>query len=489
MTEATKDHSTLVQTILTGTRWATIFRLLGQIVSWLCTLVVVRYISPSDYGLNAMLESPLVVLTLLSTLGLDSALVQNKNMDAEHLRSVFGWLLLVNVTLFLVLFFGSPILAFYYHEPRLAMLAKVVAVIYLFVPFRVIPNALMDRNLDFRLKAQVEVIATISTAVLTLVMAYFGAGVWALVLGMLTNRLLSAIALMLMKPWFIWPKFKIKETLHFFSFGGLVTLSGLFLLLSDMVITVIAGPRLGAVTLGFFSVGAQFAQLPLSKGTPIINQTMLPAFSKFQGDPKAATYYLDRLLGVAALLFVPLLVGLACVSKPFVLVVLGEKWLGCVLPIQIMSLAMIFRLCISLYKSVITSMGRGETILFLGVAQFVTLLIITLIMRNFGLIGLIFGWAGTECLVTMTAVQMSKKVLHTSYAGLFRTLRPALLSAVAMAVCVLGLSRILKTNSNLTSLVLQVILGGVVYYLVLYRFFSDQLNIALRAILGNRIRT
>jgi len=134
-------------------------------------------------------------------------------------------------------------------------------------------------------------------------------------------------------------------------------------------------------------------------------------------------------------------------------------------------------------------MGRGETILFLGVAQFVTLLIITLIMRNFGLIGLIFGWAGTECLVTMTAVQMSKKVLHTSYAGLFRTLRPALLSAVAMAVCVLGLSRILKTNSNLTSLVLQVILGGVVYYLVLYRFFSDQLNIALRAILGNRIRT
>ncbi len=51
-------NSQIVDKVLSGARWATVLRLTGQAVSWLSTIIVVRYISPDDYGLNAMLEAP-----------------------------------------------------------------------------------------------------------------------------------------------------------------------------------------------------------------------------------------------------------------------------------------------------------------------------------------------------------------------------------------------------------------------------------------------
>src|SRR5690349_18431713 len=150
------ESSEIVDRVLSGARWATVLRFAGQAISWLSTIIVVRYISPEDYGLNAMLEAPLELLGLLCTFGLDLALVRARHIEDHELRSVFGWLLLINGLLFLAYFFGAGLIASYFHEPRLETLAKVLAFVFLLTPFRVIPNALLDRNLKFKLRASAE---------------------------------------------------------------------------------------------------------------------------------------------------------------------------------------------------------------------------------------------------------------------------------------------------------------------------------------------
>ena len=139
--------------ILAGARWATVLRMVAQIISWTCTIFVVRFISQEDYGLNAMLEAPAELLLLVSTFGLDTALVRARSVGQAELRSTFGWLLLVNGTLFVAYFFSSGLIADYFNEPRLEQLAKVLAFVFLFVPFRVIPNAMLDRELKFKSRA------------------------------------------------------------------------------------------------------------------------------------------------------------------------------------------------------------------------------------------------------------------------------------------------------------------------------------------------
>lgn len=481
------DHSELVDKILTGARWATVLRLGAQIFSWLSTIIVVRFLSPDDYGLNSMLSSPLILMMLLSTLGLEAALVQAKNIRHDELQSTFGWLLIVNSLLFLAYFFGGALLAAYFNEPRLISLAQVLSVIFLLVPFRVIPNAILDRDLDFKLRAQLEITSSVIAAISTVLMAYFGAGVWALVVGVVVSKTLLAILLMIYKPWFIVPKFNLTITKRMMYVGGIITLSGFLALLSDQLITLVAGPILGASLLGIYGVSSELASLPLSKFMPVINQTMLPAFARFQEDRSAATHYLEKLLGVTSLAFIPMMVGMACIADTLVLTVFGEKWASSILPLSIMSLGMAFRMMALQLKTVLTSLGRADLSLKAHLLQLILLLPLTIYTMQYGVIGLMWAWVITELFVMLATVQMSKSVLDVTFIGLFSCYRPALVSSALMAVSVLSSKALLDNQYNIFVLLIELLAGVVSYYLATRFIFFTQFQIAFKTIFGNRL--
>ena len=480
------DHSQLVDKILTGARWATVLRLGAQIFSWVSTIIVVRFISPEDYGLNSMLSSPLILMMLLSTLGLEAALVQAKNINRDELQSTFGWLLVVNGLLFASYFFGGALLASYFHEPRLELLAKVLAFIFLLVPFRVIPNALLDRELDFKLRAQLEITASLIAALATVLLAYFGAGVWALVIGVVVNKSLLAILLMIFKPWFILPTLHLATAKRMMVVGGIITLSGFLALLSDQLITLIAGPTLGATVLGIYGMSAELASLPLSKFMPVINQTMLPAFARFQEDRAAATHYFEKLLGVTSLAFMPMMVGMACIADTLVLTIFGGKWASSIVPLVIMSLGMAFRMLTLQLKTVVTSMGRADLSLKSHLLQLLLLLPLTVYTMRYGVLGLMIAWVITEFVVMIVTTQMCKSVLDVTFSSLLRSYRPALLSSALMALLVLGSKTTFGNQAHVVGLLIELLVGVVSYYLATRLIFKQQFTIAFRTIFGKR---
>jgi len=484
MLENNADHTELVQNILSGARWVTIFRTSAQIFSWISTLIVVRFLTPEDYGLNSMLESPLVIVMLFSTLGLDLALVQRKQLSINELRSTFGFLLILNGLIFLSFFFGGTLLASYFNEPRLTLLSKVLAFIFLLIPFRVVPNALLDRDLNFKLKAKVELIASVLTATSTLTLAYLGFGVWSLIIGVLINRTSQALLLMIIKPWFIWPSFNFEPIWRMMAFGSVLTLSGLFAMTSDMLITLLAGPHIGTEMLGIYGVAATFAMLPLAKGMPIINQTMVPAFSKFQESRSSSTYYHRKLLGAVTIIFIPVIIGTASVAHAFILTIAGSNWEQSILPLQIMSIGITFRMSTILYTPVITSMGRADLRLKLSVLQLSFLLPLTFITMDHGVVALMIAWVSTEFIVMLATIELSKRVIDSSFKHFIATLTPALLPALIMAIGINAVKPILINQHLLAALLIQVLVGGFIYLLTIRLFFRKQLLITKHAIFG-----
>ena len=481
-----QDHSELVSKILTGARWATVLRMGAQIFTWLSTLIVIRFLSPEDYGLNSMLASPLILMLLLSTLGLEAALVQTKSIKQDNLQSIFGWLLILNGVLFLAYFSGGAVLAAYFNEPRLDLLAKVMAFIFLLVPFRVIPNALLDRDLDFKLRAQLEMTVSVIAAITTVILAYVGAGIWALVIGVLVSKLLLTILLMFFKPWFVLPKLKITDTERIMFVGGFVTVSGFLTLLSDQLINLAAGPVVGAAMLGVYGMSSELASLPLAKLMPVINQTMLPAFAKFKDNRDSATYYLEKVLGLTTLAFIPMMVGMACVADTLVLTLFSEKWAPSIVPLAIMSLGMIFRMTTLQLKTVMVSMGRADLPLKSNALQLAVLLPLTLYAMNYGVLELTVAWVVTECLVMLVTVQMSKRVFDTTFKRMLRCFRPAILSSMAMAVCVLGVKALFVNQAGMSVLLSAIAAGVVSYYLAARFFFPKEFQIAFKTVFGER---
>ena len=479
-----QDHknAAIIRQILSGARWAVILRLTAQIISWLSTIVVVRFISTSDYGLNAMLETPLEFLFLLCTFGLDIALVRAKNLEHDELRSTFGWLLVINGILFLTYFFGGKLISGYFNEPKLDLLAKVVAFVFLILPFRVIPDALLDRDLKFKLKATIELISSVIAAATTLILAVMGGGIWALVTGMLTNRIVLAILLMIVQPWFMIPSLRVAPARKMIAFGGIMTLASAVAVTGNMLPVLIAGPTLGSELLGIFVVAMQFSLLPLAKIMPVINPLIFPAFSKFQGQPVAIANYLEKSFGIAALVLLPIMVGIACVAEEFVLTILGEKWSLVVMPLTILSLFMPFRGATSFIRQVMGGIGRADIALKSTIVAWTLFFSMILIGSNYGIIGLVVAILITEPIVTLATVQMSKRVINTSITKIAHSLRPAITSSGLMAISVLSVKFLLGQGQGQgwIRLFVEIAVGVVIYLLVLRVFFRSHLESTIK---------
>lgn len=481
-----QDHSELVNKVITGVRWAAVLRMAGQSFSWLSTLIVIRFLSPTDYGLNSMLQSPLEVIMCLTTLGLDIALVQSSKLEETEIRSVFGWLLVINGVLFLAYFFGGTLLANYFKEPRLDILAKILALIFLLVPFRVIPNALLDRELKFKLRAQVDLSATICATLLTLGMAVMGAGVLALVLGVIASRAIAVILLMVFEPWFVKPSLHYATAHRLMVFGGLTAVTGVVGMMSGAVLSLIAGRQLGAELLGIYAVSAEFAMWPLSKVLPVMNLSLVPAFSKFQSQRDVATHYWVKGIGFAALVLVPAMIGMACIADAFVHTILGDKWSDAAVPLALLSIMMLLRFVTQLLRPVMTSMGRPDLSLKSYLFMLVVLPPAALVGVRYGVFGLVVALLVTEIIWTLVTVQLSKKVLDISYAAILRSMRPALLSSAIMAVCVLGARYLAGNSGGGANLLLGVGVGAVSYYLALRLLFPDKLQDTILLVFGKR---
>jgi len=479
---ANQDNSEIVKKILSGARWATALRLIAQSVSWLCTIFVVRFISQEDYGLNAMLESPLEFLFLLSTFGLDTALVRAHSVRREELQSTFGWLLLINGALFLAYFFGSTLIAAYFNEPRLESLAKVLAFVFLIVPFRVIPNALLDRELKFKLKAFAELATSIVTSIVTLILAMLGAGIWALITGVILARTMHMVLLMILQPWFMRPRLVFSEVRGLMSFGGTMTLASAIAVTGYMLPAMIAGPRLGPEALGVFAVSLQFALLPLAKVMPVIQPIIFPAFSKFQGQRAAVAGYMEKSIGFAALILLPPMVGLACVSREFVPVVLGEKWLAAAIPLALLSLSVPFRGLTSFVRQVMGGVGYAGLTLKSTAITWIVFFSLIVIGVNHGVPGLVTAVLVTEPLIAIVTIGLCKQAMDTSYSRIARALIPAVSCCTLMSISVLGAREVFSEQSKAIMLSVEVIIGAIVYVAALRILFSQQFADAIRLI-------
>lgn len=476
-----QQNSAIISKILHGARWATLLRLLGQLVNWACTIFVVRFISTADYGLNAMLETPLELLFLLSVFGLDLALVQSKKLSEGELRSAFGWLLLVNCGLFLAYFFGGKMLAVYFDTPRLEPLAQVLAFVFLTIPFRVIPNALLDRELKFKLKASVDLFSSIVTAVVTLLLAVMGAGIWALITGVLLNRVLAIVVLSFLHPWFIRPELRFSVVRGMMAFGGTMTIASAIAMLSNMLPVMVAGPKLGPELLGVFVVAFQFALLPLSKTMPIVNGIVFPAFSKFRDQPDAVAGYLLKSLSVAALVIVPLLVGTACVAREFVLVVLGAQWADAIVPLALLSLAMPFRGTSSFIRQVMAGIGHAQIALKSTLINIGVFLPAVVLGSNYGILGVVVAVLVTEPLVTVVTTWMSGRIIDISLFKIASGMRAGILCSLLMAVAVLAVREFVPLP-GLEKLLLEIAVGAASYLLALRTFFRADLDGALKVL-------
>ena len=473
-------EKSLRQLVLDGVVWFTAAKFLSQAISWASTVYVMRILSPSDYGLMAMAWVYIGFISLFNEAGLGAAIIQRKDLSQSDLSSICWGVLVINLALCLFALLSASLVASFYEEPRVADVLRVGSIAFIIRGVSLVPNNILARDLAFSKQSQADLSANISSAVATLWLAMEGFGVWSLVLGILLRDVVKSLLSFVFHPWKPSLSFSFSKVKGLVQFGAKVATARVLWYLSANADLLIAGKMLGKTQLGYYSVAAQLAAIPVDKIVSTITYVAFPALSKVQDDPSTLRRYFLKIVKVVAFAMFPACWGIYLLAESAVPLFLSEKWLPAVLPLQILSMVAACRAIQAINAPLEMAVGRAG-IALLNVTIIGSVMALSFFVgSSYGLEGLAYAWLAFPFVFLITT-SITVRLIGLSLAEYFKGLTHPFLGTGFMVLAVLTGQKLLP--EGFAAQVGGSVLLGIASYLLYYVLFNRQMLVEVRSTL------
>ena len=467
-------------------RWMAGMRFFSQIFTWAATLIVIRLLSPEDYGLFAFAAVVIGLLDILDDMGLASAIVKKKELTDKYVEQIFGMMIIFNIGFYALLYTSAPLVSGFYEDIRLETIIEVLGLQVLIRTFFYIPNAMMRRDMDFRRISLIQFVAVVGQSITILVLAYKGFGVWSLVYGSLVATLVQTLGSMMVSGYLCKPNFSFKGAGEALSFGGLITVHRVLYYIYNSADAAIMGKMVGQRALGFYSVAMQISCMPIDKFMMILNEVGFSAFSTIQDDQQKMNELLRKAVRLLALLVFPVFLGMSCTAPELVAVLLGEKWMPVAVPLQIVSAVMALKM-MNITDPLLFAMGRpdiGVKALAIGCVIMPTAFYIG---AGWGLVGISLAWLiayPPYFYISMRIVLSTIGIKFGTYVREFAY--PALFSGIMYAMVTLAREIISPHIGNTALELIMLIFVGAVTYVALVLAFQRDTVMQLYSMIRSR---
>lgn len=450
-----------------GVIWSAIERFSVQGIQFILTIIIARLVSPSDYGLIAMLGIFLAIAQTFIDSGFSNALIQKQDRTETDFSTVFYFNIVVGIIVYLLLYLCSPFIASFYNEPKLDLITKVVGLNLIISSFSVVQRAKLTIALNFKLQAVASLIAVVISGVVGVYMAYVGYGVWAIAVQALLNNFLNTLLLWIVAKWmpgicFSWESFK-----GLFGFGSKLLMADLLNTIYLNLYSLVIGKRFSATLLGYYNRTSTIAQFPSINISSIVNRALFPILCEVQNDDEKLLDTYKKAIRITAYCIFPLMTTMLCLAKPFILVALGEKWLPSSELLQILCLAYFMTPIMILMFQVLNVKGRSDYSLkaeFYKKGSSIALLFITM---PFGVKIMCWGLVIYAVCDFLIMIFFLKKVLnHITLKEHFKLLSPI------VGICILMAIFLLFTLFIISNPILK-ILAGIFIAIICFWGFSS----------------
>lgn len=379
-----------------GTAWFTAARLCSKLLSWGVTLVLARWLAPADYGLFAMALAVIGFLELFQEVGLGSAIIQRQDLSRPRLNA-FAWIVLgLSLAVTGAAFAMAELAAWYYREPRLVGLIRLLSGAFLLHAMAMVPYNLLTKELDFRRRSLAETCGAVFAAAVVLQLAYLGYGVWALAAGNLAGAAVRTVGVLIAGRWVPGLDVSFVGMRGVLTFGLHVTGRDAVKTLSQVVNTAIIGRLLGSGALGLYSMASSLGTGPLHQlSTSVIQQFSLPVFSKLQTDEVQLRRYFLKISKYLAVLTLPTNVGMALVSLDVITVLLSDKWAGAAGLVEVFCVGGLCYVMSLPSTSLLTARGRASRVFRTYLVSSVVVAAALLVGTRFDLAGVAIAYLAT----------------------------------------------------------------------------------------------
>lgn len=454
-----------------GLKWSAIDRIATQGIQLIVMLFLGRMLGPEAFGLVGMLAIFIAISQTFVDSGFGNALIRKKDVSDTDYSTVFYFSILVAALLYAILLFAAPIIAEFYSIKELVNILRVLSVTLFFNAISVVPRTILCINLDFKTQTLASLISVTLSCMLAILLAYNNFGAWSLVYQTLSFSVLNALLLIFLCSWKPRIEFSIKSFRELFSFSSRLLLSSLINAIYGNIYQMVIGKVFTINQVGIFSQAKVLTYTPAMTLSGIIARVVYPMLSKMQGEESKLTEAYLLTLRLNCVVSFPFFLGLAVVSKPFILLVLGVEWEVVSSLMSILCLGYMLMPIHSANLNVLQVKGRSDLFLRLEIIKKLVLTLILFITVPMGVTAICIGISVQSYLALLINTYYTKEVSDIKISMQVRTiLKPLFIASLCTLV---GSFWLLVLDDNLSQVVIVLITSLSSYIYLIFKLDSE----------------
>ena len=348
--------------LLHSFKWSALGEIASKVLPPLFYIITARLLTPEDFGVVATSAMVVAFASILWEAGLSKALIQNQEHDNLQKMSniVLYTNMVLSVLLYIVLFFSADSIASFFHDERVADVLQISGLSLIIGSLMSVQTALLQKDFGFKKLFYSRFVGAIIPGIVSVALAYYGYGYWALVYGTIASMILQALILWKISPWRPSYGYDLAVAKKMFHFSKWVLLSALlswFFIWGDIFVL---GFFFTSHELGLYRTGNYFVGAVIGLVTAPIVPVMYSYFSKIQHDKESVKRALLLSSKVVSFFVLPIGVGLYIVQNPLSDLIFGEKWIGIASVIGMLALTHSIAWIIGLNVEAYRSIGRPD---------------------------------------------------------------------------------------------------------------------------------
>lgn len=357
------------------------------------TVVLARMLTPDAYGLLGMVMAVIAFAGLFRDLGLSTATIQRKNLNAAQVSMLFWLNVVIGFGLTITLALSSPLVVWFYDRPELKWMTVVLGVNILISSLGAQHSALLTRNMQFKKLSIARITSALANFIVALIGAIYGLEHWALVWGAVAASFSYSLLVWLFSGWKPGLPTRNTGSREMVHYGLNLTGFEFVNYFSRNLDNILIGKVLGSDILGFYSRAYQLIMFPISNIRTPLASVALPGLSSIQSEKVRFRSYYIQLLGILSLVTMPIAAFTYAASDPIVRVVLGEKWLPVVSIMEWLSVAVFLQPVAGMFGIVLLALGMAKKHLHSGLISAVVTSIVFLVSVKYGVKALTMAYA------------------------------------------------------------------------------------------------
>jgi O-antigen/teichoic acid export membrane protein len=450
----------LTKRIFSGYLWSFLGQWVVRLTGLASTLILVRVLSPADFGLMALATLVVGFFDVVTQVGVDRYIFLQKNVDNNLLNS--GWTinLLFRLLMVILIYLSSDYAAHYFNDLRLASVLKFICITQILSALKNIGMISYIKEGNFKPSTLLNIMSKILAMVVTIYFAITLKNYWCLVYGTLAFEVVNFIGSYYFSSYR--PRLNFRFNRELFRFT------------SNMIFRSIAGftrskldiflvGNYGSSAVGKYSIALEFATLPLGE---IVAPATMPVFSgimQYKNDTALLYDKTFKYLSLVYLLIIPAIAGIFITAEQISYVVLGGKWVGIDNTIRLLAVFMLPFSLQGVLDILYDNARRSGTNSVTDVLSIVAILTGFYYFSLENLDEFVVARSAISLFIFFFMIVLAQVVINFSIKKMMTVL---FIPCIATTVMLLSFHYLyINTELNIQGLLLNVCFGGLIYFI------------------------